>query len=175
MPHRSKPLTDQVLPGDEISRAERKREIDLVRKFAVTLADLPQGKLAKLDIPDELRVALTEARRLTDFNAKRRQMQVVVAALDASNITQIRLNLVRIDSMPAHAHAPVVPPSPHAELAGQLLDGGDADVFALSTRFNSSDLQTLRQSVRKARKDLDAHKPRDAAVAGIVACLERFS
>lgn len=158
------------------SRAQKKRDLEKLRQFGKTLMELPPGKFAKLPLPEALRSALVEARRLSDNNARRRQLQFIQAVLEQEDSLQIRLDLDHIDRLPAPAKVTDLREDTAVEkLAGQLLDGGDPVVFALSTRYEASELQMLRQAVRKARKDLAAGKAREVAEKGVRDCLARLS
>lgn len=59
------------------SRAKQKAESDALQKLGVQLLDLPAARLAKLDLPEKLQDALAEAKRISNFEGKRRQMQYI--------------------------------------------------------------------------------------------------
>jgi ribosomal 50S subunit-associated protein YjgA (DUF615 family) len=80
----------------------------------------------------------------------------------------MRADLERLDGAAA---APKPEPTEADRLAQELLDGGDPAVFALASRYDAAQLQTLRQAVRQARKQRDAGKAPGACVLGIARCL----
>lgn len=163
-------------PPDPNSRSQKKLDDKELKRLAATIIALPQGKFDKLDLPESLRDAMTVVRGLTDHKARRRQLAHVETEILHVDIEPIRKSLEDLDRLPnpPKASEQVAIPSADVELASTLLDGGDAAVFALSSRFSPADLQTLRQAVRKARKDLASGKARDAGVAGVVQCLMRL-
>jgi ribosome-associated protein len=59
------------------SRSARKRAALAAQRLGVTLLELRQVELDALDLPEELRAALTEARRLTSRAALARQRQYI--------------------------------------------------------------------------------------------------
>jgi ribosome-associated protein len=59
------------------SRAKQKAESDALQKLGVQLLDLPESRLKKLDLPEKLFDAVQEAKRISNFEGKRRQMQYI--------------------------------------------------------------------------------------------------
>jgi ribosome-associated protein len=59
------------------SRAKLKAESDALQKLGVQLLDLPESRLKKLDLPEKLFDAVQEAKRISNFEGKRRQMQYI--------------------------------------------------------------------------------------------------
>ena len=58
-------------------RSARKRASHELTKLGVDLVGLRAAQLAALALPEQLREAVTEARRLTSFGAQRRQAQFI--------------------------------------------------------------------------------------------------
>jgi ribosome-associated protein len=59
------------------SRTARKNASTELQKTGEALLALRPERLAQLDLPERLRDAIVEAKRLTQFGAKRRQMQFI--------------------------------------------------------------------------------------------------
>lgn len=59
------------------SRSKLKAESDALQKLGVQLLDLPEARLKKLDLPEKLFEAVQEAKRISNFEGKRRQMQYI--------------------------------------------------------------------------------------------------
>ncbi len=59
------------------SRSKAKAESDALQKLGIQLLDLPAARLAKLDLPEKLHDALADAKRISNFEGKRRQMQYI--------------------------------------------------------------------------------------------------
>ncbi len=63
--------------GDAPSRTDQKRQSTELQKLGVALLGLRPAVSAALSLPEGLQDALTEARRITSFEGKRRQMQLI--------------------------------------------------------------------------------------------------
>jgi ribosome-associated protein len=167
---------DDDLPPAPPSKTQRKNDAHGLRKLGEELVDLPAGKLAKLELPDDLRAAVEEARRLGSRPARNRQLQIVGRLMEDVDAAALRAAIRAVDHMPKAAGARRAGPPAHrvGELAQSLLDGGDAAVFALAERYTREQLQTLRQAVRQAQKKLQGGA--DRAVAGklVTDCLLRL-
>ena len=59
------------------SRSKAKAESDELQKLGIQLLDLPESRLKKLDLPEKLFDAVQEAKRISNFEGKRRQMQYI--------------------------------------------------------------------------------------------------
>ena len=59
------------------SRSSRKRDAEAAQKLGLRLVGLREGQLAALQLPEELRTAIAEARRLTSRSAMGRQNQYI--------------------------------------------------------------------------------------------------
>ncbi len=59
------------------SKSQRKREMLALQEMGAALVGLPAGRLERIEMPEALRGAIREARRLTQHEARRRQMQYI--------------------------------------------------------------------------------------------------
>lgn len=59
------------------SKSQRKRDMHALQEMGAELVELSAERLARIDMPDDLREALREAQRLTRHEARRRQMQYI--------------------------------------------------------------------------------------------------
>lgn len=89
-------MSDDPILGERPSRAQRKRDLEKLRQLGMRLAALPKGKFDKLDLPENLKDALVEVRRLKDKNAIRRQFQFIQAIIDDCDWGQILKDLDKI-------------------------------------------------------------------------------
>jgi len=60
---------------DFISKTQRKKRMTALQDVGAELVKLSAEQLARIEMPESLRVAITEARRLTTHEAIRRQLQ----------------------------------------------------------------------------------------------------
>ncbi len=102
------------LRGDtDVSRTDLKRESTELQKLGESLLNLRADLLAKLELPDKLLEAMAEAKRITNFEGKRRQMQFVgklMRQLDPAVLDAARAALVE-----QHMPSAREPPAAHAD------------------------------------------------------------
>ena len=149
-------LKRELKGTDSASRTDKKRESDELQKLGVELLtlrhDLSERLHAQGHLNDLLRDALAEARRITNFEGKRRQMQYVgklmrkldedaVAAM-RDTLSEQRMGSTR-DTLALH----------QAEQWRDRLIANDEAVSEWMLAFPTTDSQQLRALVRQARKD----------------------
>ncbi len=141
------------LRGDtDVSRTDLKRESTELQKLGESLLNLRADLRDKLNLPDKLIEALAEAKRITNFEGKRRQMQFVgklMRQLDPAVLDAARAALVE-------QHMPSARETALLHTAEQWRDRliADDEAVALWIKdFPQTDTQQLRALVRQARKD----------------------
>jgi ribosome-associated protein len=118
-----------------------------------------------LDLPDKLVDGVAEAKRITNFEGKRRQMQFIgklMRKLDPSKWDEIRAAL-------EEQHMPSLQETMVLHQAEQWRDRLIAEDDAVGQWLNLSpdtDSQQLRALVRQARKDAKPEKPGEAVRHG---------
>jgi ribosome-associated protein len=154
------------LKGTEgLSRTDRKKDSDDRQALGVELLTLRNDLTERLNgqghLPDQLRDALAEARRITNFEGKRRQMQYVgklMRKLSDESLEAVKdaLNEQRMgstkDTLALHL----------AESWRERLMADDNALQAWMNDYPNTDSQQLRALVRQARKD-DATTKADIA------------
>ncbi len=136
----------------EASRTELKRGSTELQKLGESLLTLRGDLMAALALPDKLVDALAEARRITNFEGKRRQMQFVgklMRTLDADTLQAVR------DALDTQ-HKGSAKETLALHLAEQWRDRLIADEDALApwlAQHPGTDTQQLRALIRQARKD----------------------
>lgn len=151
---------DQVLKlamkgGQAASKTDLKRESEELQQLGEQLLDLRADLFKPLPLPDKLADALADARRITNFEGKRRQMQFVgklMRQLDPDALQSVRhaLELQRL----GHSHD-----TAQLHLAEQWRDRlieSDEAVQEWIGLHPGTDTQQLRALVRQARKDAPA-------------------
>ena len=140
------------LKGTETSKTDLKRESEELQKLGEQLLTLREDLFAGLDLEEKLVDALTEMKRITNFEGRRRQLQYVgklMRSLDDEQLQSIReaLEVQRQgsaqDAMALH----------EAEKWRDDLIAGDDALQRWLARFPDTDTQQLRALVRQARKD----------------------
>jgi ribosome-associated protein len=140
------------------SKTQLKAEADEKQALGEALLTLRADLMARLDLPDKLRDAIADAKKITNFEGKRRQMQFIgklMRPLDPEPIREaINEQLNGSADLTLALH-----------LAEQWRDKLIADDAALGTwleEYPGTDSQQLRALVRQARKDAKPEKPGEA-------------
>ena len=141
------------LKGDvDVSKTDLKKHSDKLQQLGEALMTLRQGLMDKLDLPEKLVEAIAEAKRITNFEGKRRQMQFIgklMRKLDDDTVTAIEAAL-------EVQHQGSAADTLRLHQAEQWRDRLIADDQALQdwlTLDPDADLQHLRSLIRQARKD----------------------
>lgn len=143
----------------EASKTDLKRESEELQKLGEELMGLRADLLAPLALPDKLLDAMAEARKITNFEGKRRQMQFVGKLMrkleeDTLQAARAALQVQRqgsaADTLALH----------QAEQWRDALIEDDEALSRWITAFPETDTQQLRALIRQARKDA---KPADNA------------
>lgn len=148
-------LKRELKGTDGASRTERKRESVALQALGAELLTLRADRLAALELPEALTEALAEARRITNFEGKRRQLQFVgklMRKLDEDTIAAARAALAEQHQGSA-AQTRALHEAEHWR--DRLIDSDEA-VAEWIAAHPSSDIQQLRALVRQARKDAPA-------------------
>jgi len=134
------------------SRTELKRESAELQDLGTQLLTLRADLMADLKLTDKLKDALAEAKRITNFEGKRRQMQFIGKQMrlqDPEVLQAVReaLEIQRLgsakDTQALHL----------AEAWRDRLIADDAAVGEWIAQYPQTDIQQLRALVRQARKD----------------------
>src|SRR3569832_622101 len=146
------------------SKSQRKRAAEAAQRLGLTLVEMPatrfKAMLAKLDLPDNLREALTACRAITAHGGRRRQLQYIGKLMRDINTAPIQ------QTNAAHKD------KDHTSNAAQhrlerwrerLIAEGDVALGELLNEYPGAARQQLRQLITKARKERDAGLPPAAA------------
>jgi len=145
-------LKRELKGGDAPSRTELKRESTELQKLGTDLLGLGHDALERLGLPDKLREALADARGITNFEGKRRQMQFVgklMRQLDAPALERVRGALTEQGRGPASETLALH----RAEQWRERLIADDNAFGQWITQYPGTDGQQLRALARQARKD----------------------
>lgn len=147
--------SDQFATEALVSKSQRKREMTALQDLGTALVKLPRARLDKLDLPEALRGAITEAQRLTSHGALRRQMQYIGRLMREVDAAPIAEQLAAAQGESAAAKAEF-----HAlENWRARLIGDDQALGDWLARHPDSDVQQLRQLIRNARREAVEGKP----------------
>ena len=143
-------------PEGEIrpSKSQRKREMHELQDLGERLVQLSAERLAGLGLPDDLRRAVEEARRITKHEARRRQMQYIGRLMRGVDAAPIRETIAVLDGRSAAETA-----SMHRleRLRVRLLHD-ETVLTELARDHPGADLQHLGQLRRNALKEKEQGK-----------------
>lgn len=151
-------LKRELKGTDEQSRTDLKRESTELQKLGEDLLTLRPDLMARLDLTEKLKDAVLEAKRITNFEGKRRQMQFIgklMRLVDPAVLETVRAALTEQFSGSAHENLVL-------HLAETWRDRllADEDAFGeWISKCPDTDTQQLRALIRQARKDAKPEKP----------------
>ena len=145
----------------DATRTDLKRASTELQKLGEDLLTLRTDLMARLDLSEKLVDAVAEAKRITNFEGKRRQMQYIgklMRGLDDEQLGAVhaalneQLNGSAEDNLRLH----------QAESWRDRMVADDDAVGEWIAQFPGTDIQQLRSLVRQARKDAVPEKPGEA-------------
>ncbi|HET9700526.1 MAG TPA: ribosome biogenesis factor YjgA [Burkholderiales bacterium] len=137
------------------SKTQRKRQMEALQDLGERLVALNKERLAQMDLPDSLRAAVEEARRIRSHGALRRQMQYIGKLMRSVDAEPIRARFAAWDGN-SREHAAWL------HRLERLREGLVADERAadeVAREFAGADLQRLRSLARSARKEAAEGRP----------------
>ena len=143
-----------------VSKTQRKREAHALQALGESLVQLNKSTLAQIPLPDDLHAAITEAQRIHQHGALKRQLQYIGKLMRQCEIESIRLAYEKA----THSYREDV--QQHHQLEqwrDRLLTDGDKALEALLREHPAVDRQHIRQLVRSAHKESASAKPPKAA------------
>ena len=153
-----------------VSKTRRKKAMHALQELGEALVALPEARLAQLDLPEALRDAVLEARRIHGFGALKRQMQFIGRLMRDVDAGPIR---ARMAAWQGHSREETAHMHQLERLRERLLE--DDKVFGeVAEAFPGADLQHLRALARAARQEKTANKPPRNARALFRALRELF-
>jgi ribosome-associated protein len=145
------PMEEELQP----SKTQRKKQMQSLQDLGEELAALSTDQIAGLELPEALRNALLEAKRITKWGAIRRQMQYVGRLMREVDTAPIRDQLDALKGLStqhtAKLHA--------AERWRERLLEDDAALAEFLSQHAETDSQHLRTLIRNARREAKEGKP----------------
>jgi ribosome-associated protein len=141
---------------DAISKSQRKRELQDLKKLGLALLDFSDEALHQLRLPEVLLDALHTARHIHSNSARKRQLQYIGKLLKDIDVTPVRQALEdRERQHDMHSREFHLLES----LREQLLTEGDDALSEVLAHFPQADRQHLRKLARQARNEHDTRQP----------------
>jgi len=142
-------MNDQEFTDERPSKSQRKRDVTALQKLGTQLVELNADQLARFNLPERLAEAVAEARRIRDFEGRRRQMQFIgklMRDIDPAPI-QAQLDILRGVAHESNARQHLI-----ERWRDRLLT--DADALTLfAAEYPRVDLQHLRSLISSVKRD----------------------
>lgn len=142
-------------PDAGTSKSQRKRDMHALQDLGAALVELSAERLARIDMPDELRSAIREAQHIARHEARRRQMQYIGRLMRNVDAAPLREALAVISGASA---AETARQHRLERLRARLLED-EAALTEIGNEFPGVDLGRLRQLRRNALRERDEGKP----------------
>jgi len=140
----------------EISKSQRKRDMDELKKLGIELLEFSDDALRQLIMSDVLLEALRTARRITSNSARKRQMQYIGKLLKDVDAAPLH-EAVAVRN---HQHATHTREFHQIEvLRDKLIRDGDNALPEVLALFPRCDRQYLRKLLRQARNEPETKQP----------------
>ena len=164
MPHNTGKLTgsEQAMEDDYESRdqppskSQLKRDAKALQQLGVALLDIPEQHWATLQLPDNLVVALRDAKHMPSHGARKRQMQLIgklMRGIDPEPVRQYFEQLRLAARRQARQQHEL------EDWRDRMITDGDSVIDTYLAEHPTADRQHLRQLVRQAIKERDTSKP----------------
>jgi ribosome-associated protein len=137
------------------SKTQRKKEMTALQELGAELVALGSEQLAAIELPDFLRDAVMEARRVASFEGRRRQMQYVGKLMRKVDAEPIR---ARLEAWKSPALAQVAQ-FKRIELWRERLLADERALAELLREYPSADAQHLQSLVRDTQHEREQNKP----------------
>lgn len=140
----------------EVSKSQLKREAHELLDLGKLLIAMPEARLKRMPLDDDLRREVEFARSIRSNGARKRQMMTVGKMLRLRDVDDLLEAVNDIQDkdrkMNARHH--------HVEAwRDALIDGSEENLTYLLDKVPAINAQTLRQLIRNSRKEIKLNKP----------------
>jgi ribosome-associated protein len=140
---------------DRPSKTQRKKEMLELQSLGVELVELAESHVVTMDLPEDLRAAVLEAKRITAHEGRRRQLQYIGRLMRDVDPAPIRAQL---DALTGHSAQEAARHRRLESLREKLL-ADDAALTDFVAAHAGADLQALRTLIRNARREQKEGRP----------------
>ncbi|WP_118180804.1 ribosome biogenesis factor YjgA [Paraburkholderia phosphatilytica] len=143
---------------DRPSKSQLKREMHALQALGVALVELPKDAIKRMPMPEHLADAVHEARRITDHEGRRRQLQYVGKVMRSLTDDETGALRTALDAYNGVNKAETARLHWIERTREQLLENDDALTVFLR-QHPAADPQEGRTLIRNARKEAQQSKP----------------
>jgi ribosome-associated protein len=143
---------------DRPSKSQLKRDMHALQVLGAALVELPKDAIKRMPMPENLSAAVHEARRITDHEGKRRQLQYVGKVMRTLTDDETAALRTALDSFNGINKAETARLHWIERTREQLLASDDALTVFLR-QHPGADAQEGRTLIRNARREAEQSKP----------------
>lgn len=140
---------------DGPSKSQLKRIQNELQDLGKEMTRLSDDQLKRVGLPEEVYAEIVEFRRMKNFGAQRRQLQLIGKKMRLMDPAAVREAILRATG---ESRAAVALLHRAESLRDQMIKDDDA-VKRFIDQYPDVDIRKLRELVRGARKDLEQSKP----------------
>lgn len=144
------------------SKTQRKLEMHALQALGEELITMPESQLAQIPLPEPLRAAVLEARKMTKRGALHRQRQYIGRVMREIDAKPVREAVGKIRERERSQHMIF---QQAERWRDRILEQGDEAIEHLVLACPHADRQRIRSLLLKARKESDNDRPPAAARA----------
>lgn len=138
-----------------VSRTEMKNDMEALQKLGEELVGLKPSVLEKFPLPENLRIAITDAQRFKN-EAKRRQLQYIGKMMRTIEPEPIQAALDKYRNKHSQATAEL---HKLEQLRDRIVEQGDSVIAEVMDKYPQADRQRLRQLYLQANREKKNNKP----------------
>ena len=139
----------------ELSKTQLKQKMHDLQALGEVLVELPKDRLQQLELPENLRDAIMEARRITAHGGRRRQLQYIGKLMRGVDPAPIQSKLDEWNGV----HAEQIAFLHRLENWRKRLIENDEALAELLNLSLELDIQHIRTLIRNARREAEQAKP----------------
>ncbi|MBZ0067872.1 MAG: DUF615 domain-containing protein [Thiobacillus sp.] len=144
---------DEVYDGP--SKSQKKREVEALQDIGDLLVKLPAAQFKRIELPDNLRTAVADCRKITQNGALRRQKQYIGKLMRSIDPAPIQAQLDAFNGVSAAENAKLH----QAEKWREKLIADNEALTLFLNNYPDADATHLRQLIRNARDEAARSKP----------------
>lgn len=144
---------DEVYDGP--SKSQQKREVEALQALGEILVKLPDAQFKRIELPEDLRAAVADCRKITQNGALRRQKQYIGKLMRSVDPVPIQAQIDAFNGVSAAENAKLH----QAEKWREKLIADNAALTLFLNQYAQADATRLRQLIRNAREEAAHGKP----------------
>jgi len=138
------------------NKTQLKRDIAVIHKMCEDITLLAPAQIVKLNLPEEVEVAILAVAKMPFKAARKRQLKFITGLVRKIDIEPIEEALAKIKAKSAHATRELHQLERWRE---RLLSDDKQALTELLDKYPEADAQQLRQLIRNAKKEMSLDKP----------------